>query len=244
MSTSDLIVGFTSLVCLTVVTFDQYASKCWLRLFTKLLLHACNNFSVLMIALIAFDRFLRMKYLERYLSVFPKRRGYILAALAILASITSSTIFVLPLPDVTYTVLKSMYFSASTMVFAIIFVLYYKALRLLKRKASKLTRIVTSEAKAFGKAAKMIAICLMILVTPWILLNISSVLNTRYELKLNLNVFMWFSYITFQANAFCSSVIFISQNRPARRLLNKVIGYPFNRRSSVVDTGKKKDGSD
>ena len=109
--------------------------------------------------------------------------------------------------------------------------LYYHAMRELQRKASQLSRSIVSENRALGKAAKRITLCFIVLTVPLNIISLLGKLNRteRFANQLVLNICQWFAYVTFLANGFFSSLIFMLQNRPIRQYLRRVINHLCNR---------------
>ena len=73
MSISDLISGLSSLVFLTMVPLKYYTKYCPLTQSRQMLLGCCNLFSMFMLVSVALDRYMRMKFMERYSLVFTKK---------------------------------------------------------------------------------------------------------------------------------------------------------------------------
>ena len=223
MSISDMISGISSLVLLTLLTWEQFHAECWLKLSTQVILKTCNLFSIFMVVLIALDRYLHMKYLERYFLVFNKRRGHFLVIASFIFAMTLTSIFALPLPlsPTLYATLKLVYFFLTFPVVLTIIILYYCAVREVRMNENQITRSVLIQNRTLTNAAKRITICIAILSVPAIITGIVEWQNNGHNLTNTLIAVRWFSYLTHLVNGFCSSLIFISQNRPIRQLLRR-----------------------
>ena len=242
MSASDLTSSLIGIVFLTLILNKQYHRQCRLKLATQLVMNAANYLSVLMIFLIALDRYLHMRYLERYSIKFTKKRGYWLVLISFAFALLISTCLALPLPQITHSIMKTGFFSISSLFLIAIITLYCKALHALRRKEDQIARSIINQNRALGKAAKRVSICFLILTGPIILLHTLDGINNQVTIVDSsvLNLCIWFAFITFLANGFCSSVIFISLNIKIQRLLRRVVmGYWNSLRSAVgaIETG-------
>ena len=231
MSFSDLANGVLCLPFLTLVLYDDYQKYCWLTLSIQTILSSCNYFSFLMIFLIALDRYLHMKYLEKYSSKFTKRRGHLLIAVSFVLSLAISTLFSLPFSSFTYNLLVAVYFAIWMAFLMSVIILYHKALSTLRRKAHLVTSSVINKDRALGKAAKRTSMCIIILAGPITIFHIIDGVNVQLSIidPSVIAVCIWFSYISFLGNGFCSSFIFISQNTPIRKFLKKFVTDTWNR---------------
>ena len=93
MSTSDLISGIYCLTILSLATWEAYNKICWMRITTQVILSTSNYISVIMIALIAVDRYLHVRYLERYPLVVTRRRGHFVIIVCFVNVAIINTIF-------------------------------------------------------------------------------------------------------------------------------------------------------
>ena len=235
MSFSDLTIGVLCLPFLTLVLYDEYQKYCWLMLLIQTVLSSCNYFSGSMVFLIALDRYLHMKYLEQYSRKFTKRRGHFLIIAFVFLALFSSIVFILPLSHVIYSTLVATCFVINMIFSTSIIILYHKALSTLKRKAHMITSSLINKDRTLGKAAKRISLCIIVLCGPIIICSIIDGVNMRLSVldPSVMAVYIWFAYITFLGNGFCSSFIFISQNTPIKRFLRKVATDNWNRIRSL-----------
>ena len=231
MSASDLISAILSMTLLTMISFRHYQKYCWLTLSVQAILNACNYFSAFMIFFIALDRYLHMKYLEQYSRKFTKRRGHLLIVIFLVLALFCSNFFILPHPPFVYSILVTIYFAICMLFLISVIILYRKALATLRRKAHLVTISIINKNRALGKAANRISLCIIALAGPIIILQILDGVNMQLSFidQSVIAVCIWFAYITFLGNGFCSSIIFISQNTPIRRLLRKVAVNNWNR---------------
>ena len=229
MSSSDITGGIISLVFTTLLLAGL--NYCRLKLTIQFTLNTCNFFSICMIFLIALDRYLHMKYLERYPLVFTKKRGYSVAAIMLLTGISTSAVSVSPFSKFVRSILQIVYFSISIFFLMAIAMLYHEALCTLKRKSCGITRSIVNQNIALGKAGKRVSICVLVLIVPLCAVLLLEAVNYHLEF-VNASVLIpvvWFAFITLLGNGFCSSVIFMSQNIPIKRLLRRTLRYNLNR---------------
>ena len=236
LSSSDLVTGVVGLVFVTLILFETFQERCWLRICVQVAIIIFNYFSAMVILLIALDRYLHMKYLEQYSFKFTKKRAYLLVTLAFALAVLISSLFALPVSPVNRGILQVACFCVGAIVVMLTLLLYRKALHRMKMNANHITRSIINHSKALGKAAKRISICYVLLTAPVILAYILDGINKQVSI-INPSILdhgIWFGYITFLGNGFCSSVIFISQNIPIKRVLRRAVMEKWNRIRSEV----------
>ena len=240
MSTSDIIIGINGLVFLTLVSIEPYQSNCWLKFTVQFTLNACNYFSIFMIFLIALDRYLHMKLLERYLVIVTKKKGYMLIGFLLILAIVSSAMFILPMSKLTMSVLQMVFFAVSIVFLASIIFLYHKSLCILRKKASQISRSTITQSRALGRAGKSISICVLCLILPIVVVLMLEGVDAHLNL-FNTSVLapvVWLAFITLLGNGFCSSVIFMSQNIPIKRALRRALRHNWNQIQSAFGTNE------
>ena len=224
MSISDLIIN-TNYLIIIILSFVPRENRpiCWIYLLCQFFMTTCNIFSFHMIALIALDRYLHMKYLQRYLFVVTKKRRNVLTVACIMYAIAVNFILYLPLPyNVSYISQSVFIFMATPVAFSI-FILYHKAMKALRTKGSQLTRRVIAQTRTLSKAAMRITICVLVLTLPPIIIQVLGLINQHHKITRStlLEIVKLFSYATYNSIAFWSSYIFISLNTPIRMLLRR-----------------------
>ena len=225
MSVSDVAVSSMNIILLIATRFQEHEMSCSFRLFSLFFLNIGNGYSMLMLAFIALDRYLHMRYLARYPSIVTKKRGHFLAMASLLLLSVINAIFVFPLSNNVLKVFQIIYLLASAPIVFTIFVLYYSAMKAIRKKASQVAMDVITRTKTLFKAAKMITICIIGLIMPMLAMQMLQLANNHYNFATSSLLDNWkiFAYTTFTANAFCSSVIFMYLNRPIRLLLKNSI---------------------
>ena len=238
MSSMDLAIGIQSLVFLPLMFDEQYQSFCWQKLTIQFLLLTCNYVSVFMLLLIALDRYLHMKYLVRYSLIVTKKRGYYAIFVSAFLAISISAFSNLQISSISRMIIRSVYETIMLILLASVILIYYAALRAIRRKAHQLTGNIINRNKTLGRAAKRISICILILsapVTIFLILNEAACFEELMDPSIVYSC-IWIGYITFLGNGFCSSIIFISQNRPIKRMLRRVARNNLNRIRPVAET--------
>ena len=235
MSISDVIGSSSSAIILALITWKEYHMSCWMSSPMQFLVGTFNTFSFLMIVLIALDRYLHMRYLERYPSIFTKRWGHLLAIAAFFIGSIINGILLLPTSQSEMVIIEVIYVVSFCLFLFSIFILYRSAMRALRAKSSQLASSIITQTRTLSNTAKMVTICTTVLVMPLFTIQVVELADKYNKLmipSLTYNI-KWFAYITHTVNAFCSSVIFISQNRPIRTFIKRIGRCPHTRRSVV-----------
>ena len=238
MSASDLTNGTTALLLFILVPQEKFDNVCWVKHILQLVLSTCVSFSFLMILLIAFDRYLHIKSLRTF--TFKKKYGYIAVICCFLFSTAPGTIFIANLPEPIYKIITFIKYLLAIPFYMAIFLLYYKACKELRTKTNQLTRSITRKNDAFLQAAILVTLCAVLLTISSSISNIILALNKHETImsSTNLEIFRWLAMITMISNAFCTSVIFISHNKPIRRFIKNTVTKYRNRVDIVEDVNQ------
>ena len=237
MSISDLAMSTASLLILLIpLIHHQNKSRCWAALLCQIFIKTFSQYSFMVVTLIALDRYLHMRYLERYPSVVTKKRGYCLAIASFVYAVIANIIYTLPLPNNISYIFESFTIFVGSLIGISVFVLYYKAIRAIRTKASQLTRSVITQTRSLSTAAKRITLCFFILTMPWVILSVLEVINKHHKFTTSttLDNAKLFSNVTFSSNAFWSSFIFISLNTRIRMLLRQLARRLFQSMTSPI----------
>ena len=229
MSLSDLITGVTALSLTNILLLREYDSSCFLKSLTQFIHMVLVSFSFGTVFVIALDRYLHMKYLHRYSMVMSKRRGYALVLFCLLVQVLIASVISMPFLADVIRIAKIFHTLLATISMIIVFVIYYKACKTMNSTVASI-RIPNMHSsmhqnKTMLKAAASITICMGLLISPFVIANTVMEVSKSYR-ELNVThvaTFKWFTYIGVLANGVCSSLIFILQNRPVRRLLQSLI---------------------
>ena len=238
MCISDLMCGVGGLVLITFTPWSYSGTDCWFHLSTQCFLGTCNGFSLSMVVLVALDRYLHMRYLERYSIVFTKNHGCFLSLASFFLAMFINVILMLPVPSNAYNIISLMYVFVSLAFIYVTLMLYSCAMRELRRKANQISRSIITQSRTLGRAAKRIIICIIVLTVPMVVIFIFREFDRNHSL-IDASVILtcrWFVYVTYLINPFCSSYIFLSQNRPIRQLLKRVFIGQCNCMRSAVGT--------
>ena len=231
MSISDLIAGIFGLLLISLLLWEEFYNYCSLRLATLYIMSFANLFSILMIALVALDRYFHMRYLESYPTIITKQRGYSMVSGCFCVTVTA--IIVQSLLSIFGEKVVMILRFVTAMIWFPLFVtiasLYYKAYRRLQLKASsqmnQIVKRALSEGKRFARIGTLVVTFTGLLTLPLVLYIALYFLNNHKQFitPASLNGCLWFAILIFYANAFCSSIIFIMQNRNAKRFLKGVL---------------------
>ena len=221
MSVSDLVLSTVNVIYKILNAIYRDRNNCWMILCFQFLLSTCSMFSFIMVALIAFDRFLHMRYLERYSSIVTKKRGYLLAIASCFFSSAENIILVLSISYKDSYIGQAIYLFLALPVMVLIFIFYYSAMKAIRAKASQISRNIITQTRALSRAATRITICLIVLSLPLLIIQVLELVNrsSRFTNPSLLGNAKFIAYATFTSNAFWSAYIFISLNRPIRMLL-------------------------
>ena len=239
MSISDLIASISNAITLTVMTWKGYSMNCWMSWVRSLMRFfggTLNIFSFFMILLIAFDRYLHMRYLERYPSIVTKKRGYLLALVTFFFASTVNGVLILPVSEKETVIIQVIYVSSIYPYLLLIFMLYRGAMKALRTKSNQLTQNIIIQTRSLSNVAKWITICLTALTVPLVAIQAMELTDEYKHLMSSstINSLKFFAYTLYTFNVFCSSIIFMSQNRPIRILLKRINRCPLAMRRSFV----------
>ena len=229
MSASDCINGIVGLSLTNIILWKEYNSLCYLRVLTRFLSHVFLGFSFTTAQLIAIDRFLHIKYLQRYPIIVTKRRGRILLLALFILHILLAFVSTMPfLKD--YKIIGTMvYIFGATLIIISVISIYYKTLRTINSrtlsKRNPIMRSTISYSKALMNVAFGISICMVLCLAPYIIAGIILEVSRRYQTNISKEtaILIWFFYVATYANGVCSFLIFIAQNRPVKRLLKEIV---------------------
>ena len=236
MSVSDLTIGIFGILFMTLLSIDPYQNYCWMKLLFQAVIATCNYFSAMMVLLVAFDRYLHMRYLNQYSTRFTKKRGYFLVVTSLATVSLVNASLIAPMTLSVFSIMK-LVSSLLTLLFPILTImLYHKAMHAMKTKANQITRGIINDNRTLGRAAKRVSMCFLMLTVPTIIINIVEGVNMQVSIidQSVASACSWFAYITFLANGFCSSIIFISQNVPIQRVVREIITDNWHRIRSEV----------
>ena len=233
MSISDLLLSTAALIRQIMNIIQQYNINCWAKIIFQIFIRTCSLFSFIMVALIALDRYLHMRYLERYPSIVTKTRGYILAVTAYLYSLAENMIFLLPVLYNKPQISQSIHIFAGFPIMISICILYFRAIKSLRTKVDQLSRNVITQTRALSTAATRITVCVFVLSLPLLSIQVLELANSnsRFISFSVLSTAKLFGYATFTSNGFWSAFIFMSLNRPIRELLQRCISICNGRAS-------------
>ena len=228
MSSSDCINGIVALFLTNMILWKRYDSYCFLKLITQSIHMVFAGFSFYLVLLIALDRFLHIKYWQRYLKIVSKRKACVLVFIGFFHRVLIAFTMTMPFMK-TYVILGrfgNIYTATVLMIF--VFILYFKTTKAVKRRVSSMHSIFQKRAMAQNmtlvNAAFSISICMAILLTPHIISYIVAEVSksNKAQKTTELAIFGWLSYMALLAHGVCSCIIFTLQNKPVKRLIKGI----------------------
>ena len=225
MSVSDVISGTVALSLTNILLWEKFDSNCYLKVATQFLHRLLLGFSYGMVILIALDRFLHIKYLQRYPIIMPERRMYYLICFTFLYYTLTAFISSMPFLRVYMKVGNIVHTLLAAIGMTTVFVLYYKTMRSINRRVSSIDSIVMqstiAQIKTIFNVALSISICTLALLTPYIIgiiiLEVRS--SDQEQNRTELTIFKWFTYLTTHVNGVCNCIIFVLYNRPVKQFI-------------------------
>ena len=229
MSSSDCMSGIVALVLINMLLWKTYDSNCTLKVITQFIQLAFVCFSFTTVLLIAIDRYLHIRYLQRYPIIVTMRRGRIVVLATLIYQLLVAFTSSMPFLKNYVSLAKLVQTFGATVGMLAVFILYYKTTKTVKSRVSSMNDLFMKstmvQAKTLSNAALSISICTAMLLTPYvisvIILDISKIPQVQNSTKLA--IFRWFTYVSSLANGFCSCIIFIVQNKPVKRLIKEVM---------------------
>ena len=224
MSTSDLATGIVALSLTNALLWRDYDLHCQVNTATQFMHVAFAGFSFSAVLLIAIDRFLHMKYLQRYPLIITKRRAYSMVIFVFSIYLLAAAAFSLPAAHEQIEFLQLGFFLTCIPILVATAILYSKAITITRRISAlntTLTQNPNIQSKKILKAAKFIIVGSSVLTTPLIICHIILAIRKHQKVTISLRMVTakWFAYIIALGNGVCSCSIFILQNRPARLML-------------------------
>ena len=228
MSVSDVIDGSVALSLTNFLLRKEFDSNCYLKITTHFLHRFFLGFSFQMVFVIALDRFLHIKYLQRYPIIVSKRRIRFMVGFMLLCHILIAFVSSMPFLGVYMKIANLVYICAAAVGVITILVLYYKTTRLIRYRVSSMASLfmqsTITQVKALVNVALSISICTLLFWTPYIIcVIIQEVSSTDQALKLA--IVRWYAYVASLANGVCSCVVFTLHNKPVRRFLIRTITF-------------------
>ncbi len=166
MTSSDLLTG---IVLLPLTMYFFWVPNCFVSMFILQPLYYFQvSIAILMILLIAVDRFLHMKYLNRYNSIMSNRKSYYLITSSVLNSLLVAGLSILVAIN---EVIFQFYFGATITVaimLGFIALLYYKAFKAVKNRVKGANLATTNPRPEirFLRAAVLLTLSLVLCFIP------------------------------------------------------------------------------
>ena len=228
MSVSDIANGTVALSLTNILLWKKSDSDCYLKLTTQCLHRLFLAFSFGTVLLIALDRFLHIKYLQRYPVIMPKRRMWYLTSFIFCFYTLAAVFSSMPFLNDYMKVGNMVHVSLAAVGMIAVFVLYCKTLRAISYRVSSMGNIFIQstllQIKTISNVALCICICTLVLLTPHILgVIILGVRSPRAPNATELAIFKWYAYLGMLVNGVCNCVIFALHNKPVKRFIIRMI---------------------
>ena len=226
MSSSDCINGVVALVFTNMLLWKANDSNCTLKAITQFIHILFISISFNTVLLIAIDRYMHIKYLQRYPVIVTKRRGRIILLLLFLFQILMAFCSSMPFLKEYMKIGLLAGLCNAVLGMMAIFVFYYKTIKAVKNRVSSVQnpfmKSTMVQIKALANAAVSISICTALFMTPYVIRVVIRGVNNIYISldATDLAVFAWFTYLILLANGISSCIIVILQNKPVKRLIN------------------------
>ena len=225
MSVSDVINGTAALSLTNIILWGNYDSYCYLKATTQFLIRLFLGFLYGIVILIALDRFLHIKYLQRYPIIMPKRRMRCLTCLTFLCSTVTAFFSSMPFLKVYMKFGNMVHTALAALAIITVFVLYYKTTKAINRRVSSMNNFFMQrmiiQTKTLVNVALHISICTLLILTSYIIANIRLEVSSSHRAQntTELAIFKWATYLGVLGTGVCSCVIFVLYNRPVRRFI-------------------------
>ena len=231
MSMSDFMTGVIGMSWLTLLLWGEFQENCLLMEVIQMSTNVTCIFSILMVGAIALDRYFHMSYLERYPLIMNNKRGYGMTLVCLLSTciLVIVEFVVLRFAGYGILVLQFTLLCIWIPVFGSIALVYYKAYKSLRLRASSQMTVVVRDAlhesRKFAKIAKLILISLAVLTTPMLICLSLRFINHLGDFidTLLLDILFWVALLLHTANGFTSCIIFMFYNTMVKQLLKYII---------------------
>lgn len=180
--------------------------------------------SAFIIILIAYDRYFRMKYLNRYSEFVKTTKIYIAFAIIVFLSVFQTSIQVLSIKLHVYRTVKMICCFVDILKMSLMLLPYMLAVGAVKnhRRQSENKRMLKKVDREFSAIALRITISISIMYTPYVVFDILR-FSVRDESALRDSVWynfgMLMGYEFGMANSFVNAIIFLSSNKKCQRKL-------------------------
>ena len=229
MSISDVVNGTFALSLTNILLWKKFDSICCLKLITQFLHRIFVGLSFGIVIAIALDRFLHIKYLQRYSIIVRRRRMWCLVFILLLYNLLVGSLSSMPFLNNYIKVVNiiNAFLIAGGMI--TVFVLYYKTTRAINLRVSSMDNIhmqrTVHHIKTIVNVALSISACTLLTLAPFIIVNIILEVSNSYraENTTELAIFKWVTYLGTLGNGVCSCVIFVLYNRPVKRFIVRKI---------------------
>ena len=241
LSVSDCCVGIIlqPIVILLLTDFAE-VHNCALELTAQFLSYTFPQISGVMIVIIAFDRFLHMKYLNQYSTYMTKRRGGLLVAINVMLAFFIASCSLAASLHGKFFIFNTVLVGIEVSVAIVCIVIYMFTYRIVHQQTDQMRKeqlnmkILSPDAsknvpKQDLKLAKTLVFVLTvysICYLPYLILGLVWSYYQYYkgdQVSQTLEILVWWSFILVYLNSSFNAIIFSARNKHILRLLRKVL---------------------
>ena len=229
MSLEDFIFGLLSQPLVTMALSEQFQRTCIVHIIAQITTTAWAYSSFCMVSVVAFDRYMHMRYLERYPVIMTKKKARKLVIICLAVPQAAATGTTIALVNHQFVVAKWIYMVMWTSCLLLTSTFYVKATLAVKNRISPLGdfpgRNMLGPCRIFSRVAKKIIICFFVVLSPFIFLTVIRLaLNWFHvEKQVYIEFIFWISYMLGFSYAFINTIIVISCNKAVKKVLLKYV---------------------
>ncbi|XP_057290019.1 G-protein coupled receptor 176-like [Hydractinia symbiolongicarpus] len=186
-----------------------------------------THISAYIIALIGFDRYIHMRYLNRYAQVMTKTRVMIMQAAVVLLSLTQAMVYVLGTQLNFLSKAKRITVGIDAVIAISVFTLYIMTVRVV-RKHSKRTEcrdMLETVDTTVTRTASRILTAIVICYIPYIIVSFAhAAVSKKWDgiKKQWLEYALLLGFVLTYCNSFVNAIIFLSLNKKVRKCVTNI----------------------
>ena len=232
----DLLIGFVYQPLVAAVISGYASRNCTFELTVQFLGYVIIQYSTFMVSIVALDRYIHMKYLNRYSALMTPNRANKLLLFNVFLSLLTATLSVVASAYGGFFYFNTTSFAVHGMCTTVPHMIYFKTLRATEKQVSQVRKSFNQRDQEenidmkdkpkqdirFAATIKIILVCLVICWSPYFIVVLvwSYYRHLLHSNKQKiLDTLIWFSFILFYSNSAMNAIIFIHRNRKIRKLL-------------------------
>ncbi|XP_057290290.1 uncharacterized protein LOC130612979 [Hydractinia symbiolongicarpus] len=203
-----------------------------------------THISAYIIALIGFDRYIHMRYLNRYAQVITNTRVMIMLTAVVLLSLTQATVYVLGTQLNFLSKAKRIIVGIDAVIAISVFTAYIMTVRVVKghSKRTECRDMLKAVDTTVTRTASRILTAIVIFYIPYIIVSFThAAVSEKWDgnKKQWLEYALLLSFVLTYCNSFVNAIIFLSLNKKVR----KYVANPVMRRSQEITATAKENTS-